>query len=318
VAVLERIVRHWPLKLLALAMAYAIWVSVVGESPILQDFNVPLEVTVNDETILTGPVPTTVTVRLRGPEPLLRRVDPLRLEMHLDLRDAPIGPRQVQLSAQNLLGAPRGIEVVLIEPDRPSFTLDRKARLSLPVMPSFSGRPPRGFAFYGSVVVPDRFEVEGPEGPVEALKRLRTDTISLDQRTSSFVSRVTAVPESPDIRVIDPRPVEVRVEVDESPVDVVMASVGVVLYGQAYESSVTPSTLKITVSGPPRLVQRLRPGQVVAVADLTELRPGPEPQDVTLRFEFRDVPLQDLPKLSVRNGTRHRVRVRINETRIAA
>ena len=41
---LERLLSHWPLKVLAVALAFVIWVAVTGEQSVLQEFAVPLEI----------------------------------------------------------------------------------------------------------------------------------------------------------------------------------------------------------------------------------------------------------------------------------
>ena len=41
---LERLTADWPVKLLALVVAFGIWVSITGEDHTLKDFTVPVEV----------------------------------------------------------------------------------------------------------------------------------------------------------------------------------------------------------------------------------------------------------------------------------
>ena len=60
---LEVLARNWPYKLLALGIAFAIWVSVTGDKPIVEDVTLPLQLQVPDTRIVTGDLPTTVTVR---------------------------------------------------------------------------------------------------------------------------------------------------------------------------------------------------------------------------------------------------------------
>ena len=87
----DRLLRNWPFKLVALVLAFAIWVAVTGENRIVKDFSVPLEIELSDARILASAPPNNVTVRLRGPEGLLRRLDPVSMAMRVDLGDAPPG-----------------------------------------------------------------------------------------------------------------------------------------------------------------------------------------------------------------------------------
>ena len=59
--------RRWHLKVLALALAFAVWVAVTGEGRGVQDFHVPVDVVLGNGAALSGSPPTNVTVRLRGP-----------------------------------------------------------------------------------------------------------------------------------------------------------------------------------------------------------------------------------------------------------
>lgn len=308
---IEHLLRNLPLKLLALGLALAVWVAVTGENRIFGDFRVPLQVDLRDDRILSGLPPTTVSVRLKGSESAIRRVDPLRLALRVDLRDADMGERKIQLGPRDLRGVPRDVEVALVEPDRLSLRVDRRARRSLPVAPLFVGKPPAGYAFYGSVVVPDSLEVEGPAADVEAMDRLRTDPIHLEGREVSFVERVGAVPAPAGTRVVDPRPLEVRVAIDAAPTRATLEGVRVVLAGQPRAASVAPSAVRVVLSGPPALVARMRPYQLRAVADLTGLAPRSSPLLVPLRVDFPEIPAGELARISVRSVTPASAEVRL-------
>ena len=85
---LERLRSDWPLKLVALLLAFGVWVSITGQGRTLKDFTVPLEIDFGDERIATNPPPTTVTVRLEGTRTSIRQLDQdqLALAVRLDMR----------------------------------------------------------------------------------------------------------------------------------------------------------------------------------------------------------------------------------------
>jgi len=314
---LDVVTRNWPLKILALLLAFAVWVAMTGESRIVQDLRVPLDVALPDGLIAAETPPTTVGVRLRGPESLLRRLDPLPLEIHVDLRDAAPGPRNVQLTSEDVDGVPRGIEVALIEPDRFRVHLDRRAKKLLPIVPSFAGQPPRGYAVYDVRVTPDALEVEGPESKVAALTRLRTDPIHLENRSAPFSARTTAVPATPEVRVIDPQPLEAQVDVDLAPTARTYEGVPVLLAGQVYDARRSPSSIDVTLSGPPALLASLRRDQLRAVADVQGLAPRAEAYSVPLRVELLGLPARDLARMTVKSLSRQRVSVTLSNRRIS-
>jgi YbbR domain-containing protein len=307
---LEAITANWPLKLLSLALAFAVWVSVTGDAGVVQDYSVPLDILLADESVLASTPPNTVTVRFRGSESLMRRLDPVPIAVRIDLRDSANGERDVQLSSSDLQGLPRGVEVDFIEPDRLSLTLDRRMRRDLPVETTFLGQPPDGYAFFGERIDPERLWVEGPEAEVEPMKVLRTSPIRLDQRTVPFSVRVTAVPAGPHVRVVDPRPVEVDVVIDVTPVERTFEDLPVRLRGQAPRVSFVPRTLTVTLAGPPRLVERIDADQIHVLADLAGVGLSSEPTSVPVFVEFFDVPIEDLALLSVKSVAPREISVR--------
>lgn len=314
---LQPFVRNWPLKLLALLLAFAIWVGVTGENRIVQDFRVPVDIGLPDPLIPGETPPSTVNVRLRGPETLFRRLDPLPLEVNVDLHEAGPGPRTVLLTPDNVAGVPDGAEVVLIEPDRFRLLLDRRAKKTLPVVPAFAGVPSAGYAIYDVRIDPESLEVEGPESRVATLTRLRTDPIHLDGKTSSFSVHVSAVPASPEVRIVDPRPLQAEVDIDPAPETATFDGISVVLAGKVYEGSATPPTVSAVLSGPPTLLRGVRSEQLRAVVDVQGLAPRDEAYRLPIRMELLDMPAAKLGRITVKSVSRPFVSVSLTNRRIA-
>lgn len=308
---LEILLRNWPLKLLALGLAFAVRLSLVGEGRVVQDFRVPLDVELGSEAILDGPVPTTINVRLRGPEAVLRRIGLGDLAAQVDLTNAGFGDRNVQLGPDQLVGVPDDVDVEFIDPGRLTLPISKRASRRVPVAPSFAGRPPKGYAFYGAEVSPDTLEIEGPDEKIAGLGRLRTDTIHLDDRTGPFAIRVGAVPDSPNVRVIGTETVEVRAQIDVAPVETAFDAVPVVLAGEPASSGPIPSAVRVVLAGPPALLDALRPAQLRAVADLGGVARDGKAQQVPVRLDFPGVALEDLARISVKSVAPKTVLVRL-------
>lgn len=314
---LERVLVRWPLKLLALGLAFAIWLSVTGENRTLRDFRVPVDIALGEDFVLSGAPPSTVSVLLRGPESVVRAIDPLDLSFQVDLQDAVPGERSVQLTRDRLHDIPRSVEIDRIEPDRLSLEIDRRLLRALPVVPLILGEPPEGSHFYVAEVFPDRLEVEGPESQVTSLIRLRTEPIRLENRTESFSVRVAAAPDSPEVRVVDTRLLDVRVTIDAAPEEAAIDDVPVVLAGQVYEATVRPSAVRVTLSAPPALLERIRSGQIRAVADIGELEPASSAYAVPLRIDFVGIPAPDLARITVVSVSDREVDVTVSDRRIS-
>ena len=300
--------RRWHLKLLSLALAFAVWVAVTGEGRGVGDVRVPVDVQLADGATLSGTPPATVTVRLRGSEALIRRIDPYDLDVRVDLRDAAAGERTVQLTPRNVRGVPRDLEIAAIDPDRLKLVVARKKRRAISIVPTIVGKPPRGYVVYGASARPSDLEVEGPDAKLGALTRLRTDPIHVEDRREPFTARVGAIPDGTDIRVVDARPLDVTVVVDLAPVDGLIERVPVVVPG----GGGTPSQawIDVTVSAPSGLIPRLRDKRARAVAELPAVPSGELVRDVPLRVEFPGLSDEERSKVTVKKMGRRTVDVR--------
>jgi YbbR domain-containing protein len=314
--VFDRLMANWLLKLLALGLAFAIWVAVTGESRVFHDVDVPLEIGLRDDCVLSGKSPTTISVRLRGAESTVRRLtSPVRLSAFVDLRGAAPGQRKILVDAGAIQGFPPDIEVVMVTPDRLDLKIERRMRKSVPVVPSVVGRPASGYTVYGTEAVPDVVEVEGPESDMASLRHLRTDPIHVDGKVRGFTTVVGAVPDGASVRVVDPKPVEVRVLLDVTPAKREFDDITVLFTGQRYYSAAVPSRVQVVVSGPPGLVTRIRRDQVRAIVDVTGLSPGTS-HTLPVRTQIVDVPSADAARLSVRAPNHGQVSVRISDRRL--
>jgi len=306
---LERILANWPLKLLGLGLAFAIWVSVAGERWILQDLQVPLDLGLGHDLVVSTNAPTTVTVRLRGRESRMRRLDPVPITLRVDLSDAAPGDHDLLLSPRDLVGVPGGVEVDFVRPDRLRLQFDRRLVRNLPVEPTFLGRPATGFMVYGTEITPEVLSVEGPATQVADLEVLRTSPIRLDGRSAPFVARVGVVLDRPRVRVTDPRPLEVRVVVDAQATERTLEDLPVEVVGAAGPATVVPAILDVTLSGPSSLIEKLEPSQVRPVADATGLVARAGPQAVDVRVVFENIPAGDRMRILVKSIGRRRVLV---------
>lgn len=308
----DRLLVNWPLKLFSLGLAFMIWLWVAGEERIVQDFRIPLDVRVRADRILAELPPTAVTVRLRGPETLIRGLDSLKLGVLLDLQEVPPGPRDVQLSREHLSGVPRSVEVAFIDPARVNLVVEQRMRRELPISADLLGQPPQGYALYHVQVRPETLLVEGPEPEVMALSSLETSPIRLDQRTGSFVQSVRTIIEEPHVRVVDPRPLEARVVIDRTPLRLTLDGVPVSLTGRTYAATVTPSQLQVTLSTAPSLLDKVRRTRIRAVADVTHLRPGAEPYRIPVRIEFPDLATEEIERIIIESVSREQVSVSLS------
>jgi YbbR domain-containing protein len=119
------------LKLLALAISFTLWVTYTSEPYAEVGFQVPMEFTTMPRQLeITGDIPTTVRVRVRGRSALLRRIIAADLSLQLDMKDGKPGTTDLQITPE-MVSAPFGATVVQVTPSVIHVTL--VPRQSLPV-----------------------------------------------------------------------------------------------------------------------------------------------------------------------------------------
>src|SRR6476660_7594865 len=95
--------RHLGAKLFSLVAAVLLWVMVSGEETVERGLRVPLELQqFPDAMEISGELPTTVDVRLRGGSTALSRMAPGDVVAVLDLRGARPGQRVFPLTPEQV------------------------------------------------------------------------------------------------------------------------------------------------------------------------------------------------------------------------
>jgi YbbR domain-containing protein len=202
------------LKLLAVGIAVFLWVIVTGESETVRVYPARVDFVFPEDQVLTGEASGSVSLTLRGPELLLRGVDPAGLTCVVDLRGGESGEQRVPLNPEhNIRGVPRGVAVERISPQILQVSLERKARRAVPVMPRIEGEPPPGCRFAGYDIVPSEVLVEGAESQVASLAMVQTEPIDVSGRCQTFMLSVAASPARPGVRVVSQHPVQVTVRI---------------------------------------------------------------------------------------------------------
>src|SRR3954462_10382475 len=113
--------RHLGLKVLAIALAVVLWLTVSGEHVVERNLRVPLEFrNIPPQLEITGDTPSTVDVRLRGSSAVLGRLDPGEVVAVLDLSGGRPGPRLFHLR-NDQVRAPFGDEVAQVVPSTVSL-----------------------------------------------------------------------------------------------------------------------------------------------------------------------------------------------------
>jgi YbbR domain-containing protein len=205
---------RWRLRLVALLIAVVAWVSVTLENRgrRLAEKQIDANVTYNTRRGLAILQPVErVSVRLRGRTQQIRNLNPLVVDVLVDLSEAEPGAVEVQLGPQNVF-MPEGLEVLSIDPNVVRLTLDRQVSRLVRVNARLTGAPAGNATIAGPVeVIPDRVLVSGPESRLSRLAALPTNPVSLDGHTADFAESAAVISPDPLVQIGQPSVVTVRV-----------------------------------------------------------------------------------------------------------
>jgi YbbR domain-containing protein len=179
-------------KLLALAGAVVIWVSVASEPELSTFTTVSLEFRnlPSDLEISSMPVEA-VTLELRGPAGELRGSgENRRPAVVLDMADVLPGVRTYPVGGGNV-NLPRGVHLVQAFPSEVRFNFERRVTREVPVQVRFSGGD-SGSVVAGYTVSPGKLEIEGPASRVARVAAALIDPIPVPSGIGTTQIRVNA------------------------------------------------------------------------------------------------------------------------------
>lgn len=276
-------------KGVALVCAVFIWFLVSELISDQIDQVVPVLVTSVDQTgVLAVSDVRFVRVTLEGPRESLRAMAADRLArayaVEPDRLAISEASKTIDLPAEDFLDLPTGIRIKAIEPARIKVDLTRVALRHLAVRPRMSGEPAPGYTLAEVRFSPSEIRALVP---IELGERNEVETtpIEIAGRDRSFSQRVQARAEMDGraIHLLDDRPIQARVEIEE--VDVVAETEVevLILRPPSYSLRVKeldPKTVIVRIVGP-----RTRLADLSAVRALIDLR-DLEPDRIRRDLEF--------------------------------
>jgi YbbR domain-containing protein len=213
-------VRNLGLKILALAIAVAVWLALSGERrerTSERSYHVPLSiVNIPPRSLIASPLPASVDLRLRGPFTALRQLEPDKLEAVLDLGSAEVGERVYRLTPEDV-NTPPDVEVIALSPQEIHFTLDTLDEKEVRVAPEVTGHPAPGMRLVEVRVDPAVARIAGPAGVLARMTSVPTVPISLEGREATFATPAAVLATGPGLRVRQGQLVTVTVVLGPDP-----------------------------------------------------------------------------------------------------
>jgi hypothetical protein len=198
----DRLVAHWPAKLISLAAATLLFFFYRYSSLEERSFSVPLKLNLPPGLVVATPYPKSVRVTLRGKAQDISGILEDDLSVSGDLRrfDAEGQyrlPLRVTRAGIALKVAPL---IVKVEPPELRLVLEKEAVKSVKVVPVIKGQPAHGFELTQYGVSPDTVEVSGPRTAVQALKEVKTEEVDVTGSSEDFSFQIPLTRGNPLIR----------------------------------------------------------------------------------------------------------------------
>ena len=254
--------RHLGLKVLAIALATLLWLTVAGEHIVERSMRVPLEFrNIPPQLEITGDPPDNVDVRLRGSSAVLGRLDPGEVVAVVDLTGGRPGSRLFHLRNDEVR-APFGVEVAQVLPSTVSLELEKSATRMLPVVPAVFGEPAPGFVVGRRTAEPATVKVIGPESHVRALAEATTEPVNIAGSRDRVRDVVTVGVTDAAVRLDSSVSATVLVEVLPAPIEREVGGVPIRWrnLGGGMRAQVAPSVAKVSVRGRREALEALRRG----------------------------------------------------------
>lgn len=210
------LLEDWTLKVLAIAITIALWMAVTGQNkPVMQRMSVQLNFLRPAGMEISNDPPTVVEVVLKGSSAKLDQVGS-RLVATVDISDQKQGERVIRLSQDRVqISVPAGVSIDSFRPTSVTVRLEPVAESEAQVEVKTEGQVAEGFEVASVTANPATVRLRGPVDHTNNMKRVSTETVSLEGRRESFtVSNVAIGMTDPKIEVLDPQ-VEVRIEIVE-------------------------------------------------------------------------------------------------------
>ncbi len=208
--------KNLPLKLVSLAVAVLLW-WVVGRDPIIEiPMTVPLEFHhAPDNLDMNSDYPLQAQITLRGPERLLRQINPSEVHAVIDLEGAVPGDRTFDLTPRQIR-VPRNVDVMQVAPAQFHISFDHTATRSVDVEPRIIGTLLSGYSIADVESDPSQVMITGPAKRVDAVENALTDPVDATGVVGRATFTTHAYVTDPLVRVQKPRPIHVTVTTGKS------------------------------------------------------------------------------------------------------
>ncbi|HUO17071.1 MAG TPA: CdaR family protein [Verrucomicrobiae bacterium] len=204
------------LKLLSLLLAAGLWfiispdeqpAEVAMRAPIVFQ-HVPSHLEISSQFIPEA------QIRVRGPERIVRHLEPNEIQAEIDLSDARPGERTFDLTSQQVRH-PSDVRVVQIVPSELHLDFDMRLTRQVVIHPRVTGNFSDGEQIVKTEADPSEITITGPKSHVEKVDAATTDPVDATGIHDSAIFTTNAYVPDPLVQVVESTPIHVTVTVEK-------------------------------------------------------------------------------------------------------
>lgn len=285
---------NWGLKLLALLLAALTYQVIRGVTGYEVEYDVPVQVVVEQGVAVLNQTPMSSRVRFRGSRDDLLRLNQQQIKLVVrPVAGAEDGPeKRIPLLEQNVEGV-AGVHVVRIDPPEVHLTFDREVEVTFPVAkPDMLGSPLVGKA--DVEYEPRAVRIRGPRQRLEQLRvtgknGLTTEPVDVEGRMRSFTRKVRVIPPGDTwLSHIEPAEITVKVNITTESASRTWDRVPVQLLLKAGASGAVraePTEVTVGLAGRAEILEKVTGDGVRVFVDCTNLN-GPGEYELPLNAHY--------------------------------
>jgi YbbR domain-containing protein len=210
----RHVLHNFGLKLLSLALATGIWFLISPEeqpaevalrAPVVFD-HVPQHLEISSESIPEA------QIRVRGPERVIRDLQPTEVHAEIDLSGANPGERTFDLTSQQVRH-PSDVRVVQVLPSQLHLAFDTRLTRDVEIHPRVTGIFADGEQIVKIVADPPTITVTGPRRHVERIDAATTDPVDATGTRGSAVFTTNVYVSDPLVQIVQKGSIQVTVVV---------------------------------------------------------------------------------------------------------
>jgi len=201
-------------KLLSLAAAVLLWISVASEPELATFISVPVQYkSLAPGMEISSDVVETVYLEVRGPSEALRLPElPRRSSVILDMAAVEPGQHTFNIDSGDVR-LPRGVQLVRAIPAQIRMNFEPGATRSVPVEVRFAEGLPQDLQVVEATALPSALAITGPASRVARVASVQTDPLTLKPEAGTSSYRLGAYVNDARVRFQDSPQVTVKVTV---------------------------------------------------------------------------------------------------------